>query len=172
MNRPTAARILNLLVPGAGLILLRREWLGLSLAVAFTVLAQIAILGWWIVPLDFPDALTWGAGIGAALTWGHAQWLLHCRATLVGAPAFISQLADLRQRAEDALRRGDHAEAQRMLWIALRADDEDVELAVLWAQLMAAKGDRAGARRGWRRVLALATAGEHRRAARQALDSL
>lgn len=171
MTRERVARIVNLLVPGSGMILLRREWLGITLAALFTVVAQIAILGYWVVPLDIPRWLTTTGAVVTIAVWLLAQWLVWRRAGLLSAPALASELVELRQRAADALARNDHAEAHRVLLVTLSVDDEDVESAVLWARLMTAMGREDEARRGWRRVLALDAPEDHRTAAQNALAS-
>lgn len=140
MKRESAARLLNLLAPGAGLILLRREWLGLALAVAFTALAQVAMLGWWVIPLDIPAWLSGVAGLSAGVIWAQAQWLVHRRARWVAAPAFAQELADLRRRAAEALARGAHEEARRLLVVARSVNDEDEQVAAMWAKIQA-RGD-------------------------------
>jgi len=172
MRRQGLARVINLVAPGSGLVLLRREWLGLAVAALFAVLGQVVVLGWWVVPLDVPRWMPWVAGAVAVVLWAHAQWLLHCRIRLNASPVLAEELADLRSRAADALVRGDHAEAQRVLQVALSIDDEDMDVAVLWARLKSAQGERDAARRGWRRVLALSPGAEQRRAARDALAAL
>jgi hypothetical protein len=76
-------RILNLVVPGAGLILQRREWLGFSLALIFGICGNIAIAGWLIAPEAMPMWLTGLAAGLAAFSWGLAQVnLWRCEAAL------------------------------------------------------------------------------------------
>ena len=45
MRRQGLARVINLVAPGSGLVLLRREWLGLAVAALFAVLGQVVVLG-------------------------------------------------------------------------------------------------------------------------------
>ena len=42
------ALLLNLILSGSGLILRRREWLGLSMAMIFAICGNVAIAGWLI----------------------------------------------------------------------------------------------------------------------------
>lgn len=70
-------RLLNLVVPGVGLILLRREWLGASLALGFGICGHIAVAGWLIAPAAIPRWLAGLATAWAALTWITSQVL--CR---------------------------------------------------------------------------------------------
>ena len=68
--------LLNLFVPGAGLAPIRREWLGLALALLFAVCVNLWIAGQWIAPLAIPHWLTVLA-LGLAIAgWGAAQILL------------------------------------------------------------------------------------------------
>lgn len=67
--------LLNLLIPGSGLILLRREWLGFFLAVVFGLGGNIALAGWLVAPAAMPAWLTVAAFASAALTWLVSQVL-------------------------------------------------------------------------------------------------
>lgn len=70
------ARFLNLLVPGAGLILTARDWSGVLLALMFALCGNVALAGWLIAPAAVPGWLSNSAAILAGLTWLAAQWLL------------------------------------------------------------------------------------------------
>ena len=70
------ALMLNVLIPGAGLILRGRHWLGLALAMLFGLAANTAIAGWLVAPVAIPRFYTWTATILAAITWVLAQGLL------------------------------------------------------------------------------------------------
>lgn len=172
MRRETVARVVNVIAPGSGLILVRREWLGLALATLFAAAGQIAILGAWVIPLEVPGWLTAGAAGAGLLIWAHAQWLLHRRIRLSASPVLAEELVGLRRRAADALARADFADAQRILLVAMSINDEDADVAELWARLKSAQGEREAARRGWRRVLVLSSVAAQRRAARDALAAL
>jgi len=65
--------LINLLIPGTGLILLGREWLGALLAVVFGICGQIALAGWLIAPAAVPRGLVVVAVIVAGLTWIASQ---------------------------------------------------------------------------------------------------
>jgi hypothetical protein len=159
MRRAIWARLLNLVVPGSGMILLRREWLGFVAAILFSLLAALAIVGRWVVPRDVPPLLVAVSGWAAVGVWGLTQWLVHRRARWLASPALARELAVMRAQAAEALAEGDHMEAHRVLLVARSVDDEDVELAVLWAELMTAMGRQRAARRGWQRVRRLDRSG-------------
>ena len=75
-GRRRIAIALNLILPGSGLILAQREWLGFVLAVVFTAGAQITVFGAWIAPEAVTEWLTaTGAGLAAAM-WVAGQCLL------------------------------------------------------------------------------------------------
>lgn len=170
MKRARIAIFVNVLVPGSGLIVLRREWLGLAVAVLFTVLAQIAVFGRWIVPQDVPAWVSGGASLAAGAVWGLAQWLGWAQARFNESAELRRELEMLRARAEEALARGDNAAARRELLAAGSLDDEDVACLALWARLMTETGETAAARRAWRRVVALDAKGADVQAARAALE--
>lgn len=156
------ARLANLLVPGAGLIALRREWLGLSIAVLFAVAAQLAVCGLWIVPADFPRYFGVGAAVAAVVVWSFAQWLTWSRIRALSAPELARELEALREQAAEALDRSDREAARRELLLALSVDDESVATLLLWARLLSAEGSPREAQRAWRRVIALGAAGADR----------
>lgn len=163
------ARILNLIVPGAGLIALRREWLGLAVAMLFAVLAQIALLGWLVIPVTISRWVSIGAGIAAAGVWWWGQWLTLQRIRQAASPEIERELAALADRARIAIREGNTDEARHLLQTALAINDEDVPANACWAELMTEMGSHSEACRAWRRVLALARDSETRSHARRAL---
>lgn len=67
------ALFLNILVPGAGLIVRGRHWLGFALAMLFALAANAAVAGWLVAPMAIPPVYTWVATVLAALTWLLAQ---------------------------------------------------------------------------------------------------
>lgn len=69
------AWVLNFLLPGSGLILRNREWLGLSLAAVFAICADVAIAGAVIAPAAIPSWLTILAAVLAGICWVLSQIL-------------------------------------------------------------------------------------------------
>lgn len=172
MKRYWPAVVINLFVPGAGLIVLRRQWLGLALSVLFGLLAQIVIFGLLIVPEDVPRWAVFVSAFAALGTWALAQWLAISRVRFVASPGLEGELRALCGRAREALVGEDWTEARRTLLVASDLNDEDLELAVLWAELMTATGQVSEARRWWHRVLRLDRARVHRQTALGALSAL
>ena len=67
---------MNLMLPGAGLILARREWLGFLLAIVFGICGNVALAGWFIAPVAIPPWLTGVATVMTLLAWTVSQILL------------------------------------------------------------------------------------------------
>jgi hypothetical protein len=70
-----AALLLNLVVPGSGLILRRREWLGVALAGLFGMAVNVALGGWLLAPMAIPGWIKWSAAAIAVCAWALAQSL-------------------------------------------------------------------------------------------------
>lgn len=73
--------LINFIIPGAGLILLRREWLGFCLALVFAICANFTAAGILIAPLAWPKWLVTLAGILTASAWLLAQVLCRLAST-------------------------------------------------------------------------------------------
>ena len=166
------ATLVNIVVPGAGLIGLRREWLGVAVAILFCVLAEIALLGWLLMPAVIPGWVSAGALVAATAVWGWSQWLLARWVRLSCGQAAERQLAGLLRRADEARAAAQLDEAADLVRAALRMNDEHVEGLRRWAELMTQTGQRAEAARAWRRVLQLNQDADVRREARAALEEL
>lgn len=78
------ALLLNALIPGAGLILRGRHWLGFALAMLFGLAVNTAIAGWLVAPVAIPRFYTWMATILSVVTWMLAQ-TLHLRRSRTAA---------------------------------------------------------------------------------------
>jgi hypothetical protein len=152
---------LNLVVPGTGLPVVGRPWLGVLLAGVFLMGGELAILGWLVAPAWVPLALTLTSAAIAAVAWLVAQFLLIARIRFLRSPELPRELAILRRLARAAIRRQDYGAAQSALAIAFSLDDSDLECHLLQARLLSATGQRAKARRAWLAVRSLDTAGEH-----------
>jgi membrane protein implicated in regulation of membrane protease activity len=171
--RTRLAIAFNLFVPGAGLILLRREWLGVSAALLFGILAEVAVLGTLVLPATVPPWMTTLCLSAAVFVWLGAQWRLWVRIRSATGPALERQMAALVERAAEAVARRAYAEATELLQVAMTLDDEDLPASIRWAELMTLMGRFGQARRAWRRVLQLdRSSGRHRRQALEALASL
>jgi len=164
--------VCNLIVPGSGLIRLRREWFGLSIALLYAILAHAAAMGLLLVPATIPAWLTKAAVAAAALVWLGGQWQLWLRIRGATGSALKEEITRLERRAAEAVARNAYAEAVGLLQIALSLDDEDPAVNVQWAELMTLMGRFGPARRAWRRVAQLDRTGPYRRQANEALAAL
>lgn len=159
----------NLLVPGAGLILCRREWLGVTVAAVFGLCGNVALAGWWIAPAAIPVWLTWVAGTLAGGTWVLAQYLLRQRLL-----QWRRQLAAVQPFLEEAaghLAGGRAEAAARALDSIAEADDENAELYVLRARTAQLHGDKEAGCAAWREVLRYSLDESHRAEARRELGA-
>ncbi|HPD31451.1 MAG TPA: hypothetical protein PLL20_15785 [Phycisphaerae bacterium] len=83
--------LMNLTVPGSGLILLGRAWLGFALAIWFCLAAVIAVSGRYIAPVSIPWGVTAVAAALALMAW------------LIGQGLLVSRIRCLRGRLPGAL---------------------------------------------------------------------
>jgi len=151
--RFVAAIVMNVLVPGAGLILLGRVEVGMAASILFTFCAEAAVCGMLIAPASMPAWVTVGSGSLAVAVWAVAQWLLKDRLVTLRDPELSKELYAICSEAEAAIARQELLEAKGLLQIALRTDPDSVETLVLWARLMTLLGQFLPARRAWRRVM-------------------
>lgn len=170
--RVSSAVLINILVPGAGLIALRREWLGLAVALLFWVLAEIGIIGLWLTPATIPARVSVGMLIAAFTVWAGCQWLLIKRIRVATGDAVERELTLLSRRVEEAIAKNSLAEAHDLLRAALMLNDEHLEINRRWADLMTKMARNREAARAWHRVIHLEPDPEKRRAARRELEQL
>ena len=152
MKRHRVAVILNLLLPGTGLILLRREWLGLCTSLFFALALEVGLFSWLLAPLALPFWVQVVAWLCGGAIWVGAQMLVRSRLAFLNDPDLPEQMASLLRRADEAMRDENLKEARGLLRVALTLDDEDVEANVRLADLLTAQGRSKEARRVWRRV--------------------
>jgi hypothetical protein len=148
----TGSRLVNLVVPGGGLILIGHETLGVLIGVLFTLSAGYALAATLLFPDD--TSTTWrGLGIGVALgTYIGAQIRYAQTVRYEADQAF----GDLRRSALGAARRaldaGRADEAWALLQPLLPQVETDLLVAYRVAQVLTARGDGGAALRAWRRV--------------------
>ena len=170
--RSQAAIWVNVLIPGAGLIILRREWLGSTVALLFGMLAGSGIWGCLITPASVG---AWTVGLmltGAALIWLGGQVLLRRQLAVFNDPSRAREVERLRQQAADSASAGNYTEALSMLRLALSLNDEDLDTLVQQADLLTALGRFREARRAWRQVEWLDRRRHYRRRVVEALQHL
>lgn len=172
-SRFRIAIALNLLLPGSGLILARRPWLGFALAMLYTGSAQMTLWGAWIAPERVSSPLLGAAAGGAALLWIAAQGLLLQQLRRIPNPTDCrSQLATCFALADQAVIEGRFSEARGALDVALTVDDENAETYARLARLTEKLGRYDEARRAWRMVADLDRKGSYHREMVQALEHM
>lgn len=172
MNRMVASAVMNVIVPGTGMILLGRTWLGLALAVWFALAAQVALGAVLVAPAMVPPWLVATCTVLAVAAWLLAQGVLIARVRFLRDPGLPEEMTLLRERIEAALDRRDTRTARSLLNLALSIDDNDLATRILWARLLTISGSRARAVRAWRGAARLDTEGHFRREIGEALERL
>lgn len=150
----------NLLVPGSGLIVTQRDWVGALLALLFAGAGQIALAGFLIAPLAVPGWLTIAATVACGAIWLTAQGLLLGRLRRWRGRDARESLQRLLRDAHAALSAGDLRGARLLLEHALTIDDEDLDANLEFARVL----DRFGAPEAsasWKRAAQLDRAGAH-----------
>ncbi len=170
--KPHWKPLINIIVPGAGLIVLRREWLGLAVSLLFGLLAQIGVGGLWLFPAAIPQRVAVAALGLAGLVWLGAQWLTLRRIKSATGPIIEREILVLCHRADDAIASGRFAEADDLLLAARQINDEHPVVNRKLAESAARAGRRRDAVRAWRRVKALAGDPESRAHADRRLHEL
>lgn len=163
--------LLSAVAPGAGLVVLRRDRLGMVVAFVWSVLASA--LAWlWLLGGDAAGALGFLV-LGAAI----AVWV----GQLVVAVSIARGSFGLRgaERAAMLLAKADAcvlderlSEAERHLRDALAIDDEDPLHWRRFAELMTLLGKFEASVEGHERVIDVDVLGEHRRASILAIEKL
>ena len=146
---------LNLFVPGAGLILSGRLWLGVAVGLLFALAANLAVLSALVVPDDVPGWVRIGLLTGSGAIYVLAQWLLAQR--LRGHQRGAADAARRRALAAVvmALDRGEPERALAALEPLRPLAECDLVIAYRWAQVLTVARDVPAARDAWQRVAAL-----------------
>jgi hypothetical protein len=145
-------RLINLVVPGGGLILIGNVGSGVLIAVLFTLSASFAMTAAWLFPDDV--SRVWrGLSIGIALgTYLGAQLRYAQTVRLQADQAFWDLRREKMRTVRLALSEGRIEDA----WLGLRPlmndAETDLPLAFLVAQVLTLKGDGAAALNAWRHV--------------------
>jgi hypothetical protein len=148
----TSGQLLNLLIPGGGLILIGSETIGALVALLFTAAANFAIVAALLIPDEVP--LTW-RGLGLGVTIGtylgaqirYAQTVRHQRARAARQRRHAA-LGDARR----AVLAGRADEAWQALQPLAEQADRDLVVAYRFAQVLTARGGGVAALAAWRRV--------------------
>lgn len=165
-----AAALLNLLLPGAGLIVIGFEGAGLLLGLTFGLVGGLAIASNWIIPAEFHRAARVLALAAAAFVYLGTQLrmaqALRIRQRDIGNERRRSVLAECRAAAAT----GDHERALRLLSELTAEDPAAVLPWVRRAQVLAAAGRVDEARQAWAEARRLDRHGVYRNEARRGLS--
>lgn len=143
---------MNLLVPGAGLVLLGEPAIGVLLGLLYAALLNLLIASCLIFPDELSSSTTLIATIGAAAVYVFAQRRLPAAESRTAMMRITAQRRAALKTAAECIQRGDGLGARAaLLPIADRAED-DLLLAYRMAQAASLCGDAAAAREAWRRV--------------------
>lgn len=151
-QRPHLVYILNLLVPGAGLILLGDVAAGLAFCLLFAILLNLCLAGWLLIPDEVPPpwritslAVATGTCALAQLRCAHRlRWEREQRE----ARRRREVLADVQRLAAE----GRVAEAWERLEPLAALSDRDLLIAWRVAQVLTAKRDVEAALAAWQRL--------------------
>ncbi len=135
------ARLLNLIAPGAGLILVGSTGLGVGIAIAFAILANLALVADFIAPDEFGTTTrAWLNGLALGVYFGS-------QVRLAGEIRRRHQAMQDRERrrilreANELLLAGDAEAAWETLLPVADQAEHDLVVAVRVAQVLLAKGD-------------------------------
>jgi hypothetical protein len=166
------ALAVNVLLPGSGLIVIRRPWRGLAAALFFTACGHVLIFTTLIAPQRFDPRVRGFALLGAAATWLAAQASLWRARGERQTQGRLQQLQICYDLADDAWRDRRPEDACSALCVALTVDDENPHTYARLARLLVRCGRYDEARGAWKKVAALDRAGEYREQRAAALEEL
>lgn len=155
----------NLLLPGAGLVLIGACWSGLATGLVFAACTNLALASVLLFPDDFSSAIRMlligfagGSYVGAQLRY--AQAMRGIRA---------AELAALRRRVlaetQSLLKSGQPARALEVLSPLARRLPDDLLVAYRLAQVLTETGNKRAARVAWRQLRTLDRHGIYRQEA-------
>jgi len=152
MPHPAVLWMVNLLVPGAGLVLLGRLATGVLLGMVWgSALAALVV-----ATLVWPDAVAAGRLVGvlaaAAVVYVGAQVVLYVRWRAAGQHVVSDQRDEAFREALVATLQGRLDDAEDLCRALLRADPDDVEATLHLAALARKRGRRGAALRCLRRA--------------------
>ncbi|MGD8453684.1 MAG: hypothetical protein PVJ57_17870 [Phycisphaerae bacterium] len=152
VRQDNLASVLNLLIPGAGLVLRSNPWGGLVIGLLFVACANFTLWALLLVPDEFPP---WQHGLGIGLTGG----------VYLGAQIRLAQTVRGRRRSEQTtLRRaalhaarqlieaGRYPQAQLVLAPVRRFAETDLLVAYRMAQVYTGLRDVDAALAAWQTV--------------------
>jgi hypothetical protein len=165
MNRTAEgwARGINLLVPGAGMILAGSVITGLLAGLLFAACANFAVVAVLLFPDDFSGTMqALAIGLAAGAYFG-AQVRLAAQIRARRAAAAASFRRRVLSQSQELLVRGEAAGAVDALQPLVAEAGHDLLVAYRLAQALTAAGDAPAARAAWQRVRELDRHGLYKR---------
>jgi hypothetical protein len=163
---------LNLVAPGSGLIILRQDRRGLTIAAVFAGLAVPGIWGFWILPGILPTTLATACLLLSVTVWSISQcWVWRRRTAVLGSRA-RSQTTAWCAAADEAASERQFARSEALLRRALESNDEDPVPWAQWARLLVVMGRVEQARQAWESTLDVDKTGKFRREGIMAIERL
>jgi positive regulator of sigma E activity len=147
--RPAVVAVLNLVLPGGGLVLLDATWTGLLFGAAFIFLLNLALLAVFVTPDDFAAAGRAAAIAAVVLGYAAAQIGMATHLRRFREDQALAERRRILREIERLAAVGDAAAALRLLESLAGADSADLALAHCRATLLAALGRRDEARAAW-----------------------
>lgn len=149
---PRGAAWLNLVLPGAGLLLIGRWTSGLLAGLLFTLSTNLAITAVFLFPDDFSPAPR-GLAIGVmAASYVGAQLRMAQAARGAELAARAARRRALLAEAEKRLAAGQAANAAAILRPLAEEQPDDLLASYRLAEALQAAGDAPAAQRAWQRV--------------------
>lgn len=133
---------LNIFLPGTGLIIRRREWLGFAISLLFAIGGNVALAGLLIAPATIPYWLTLLAIGLCILTWVLSQVMFIRQRRLLERQAHA--VAALLQEARSYVSAGQLEDACLAVENGVAIDNENIELHLLRAGLCKRTRDERG----------------------------
>lgn len=149
---PRLPQLVNLILPGAGLILSGGTIAGLLIGALFAITAALAVASTLLIPDDFSATAQKLLIISAALIYIAAQILIAQRLRSECASRRAQVRRDALARAAQHLEQGDGQRARLSLQPLEGELSGDLLVALRWAQAVEMCGDRDAADEAWDRL--------------------
>ncbi|MDX2200639.1 MAG: tetratricopeptide repeat protein [Phycisphaerae bacterium] len=146
------AKLINLIAPGVGLVLVDRLFDGLLTAGAFGLSAGALLVATLVAPMAYSGAFRAFLAVAMVATYGLAQIAMERAAAARGRSDAAAERRALLQRSARSARYGDYASAIAQISEALEQSPEDLALRADLAILHDRAGNLDAARAAWRRV--------------------
>lgn len=146
------AKLINLIAPGVGLVLVDRLFDGLLTAGAFALSAGALLVATLVAPMAYSGVFRAFLAVAMVATYGLAQIAMERAAAARERSDAAAERRALLQRSARSARYGDYASAIAQVSEALEHSPEDLALRADLASLHDRMGNVEAARLAWQRV--------------------